>query len=457
MRRATAYPRVAAAGLFGFALLVALAAACAPPPVADPTLPGEATVAIVGAHVLPLETDRILSDHTVLVRGDRIVEVGPAALVEVPAGAQVIDGAGRYLIPGMAEMHGHIPPPRPPREALEETLFLFVANGVTTVRGMLGHPNQLELREQAARGEIIAPTLYLAGPSFSGTSIDSPEQAVERARQQRQAGWDLLKIHPGLTLEEYEAVARTAHQEGIRFAGHVPAEVGIERAIELGQDTFDHLDGYVEALDGRLGPVDPAALDRLVRMTLEAGAGVVPTMALWEVLLATADLDEVLAYDELAYMPREAVAGWRAAFERRSGHPDYDPRAARNIAENRIRVLSALYRGGVTVLFGTDAPQQFSVPGFSIHREIPFMTRAGMSNHAILASATVEVGRYFAEQDRFGTIAPGERADLVLLDGNPLADLGALEGPAGVMLRGRWLPREEIEGRLAEIAARHRH
>jgi imidazolonepropionase-like amidohydrolase len=440
------------------AVLVLLAfAGCAAHAPRDPAAAAvtDPSIAFVNVNVLSMESDRVLSDQTVIVRGDRIVSVGPSRTTAVPAGAQRIEGGGRYLIPGMAEMHGHIPPPTAPRQQIDDVLFLYVANGITTVRGMLGHPGQLELREQALRNEIIAPTLYLAGPSFHGGSINSPAEAVQKVREQKAEGWDLLKVHPGLELDEFEAMARTAAEEGIRFGGHVPAAVGVRRALELGMDSIDHVDGYVEALDGAQGPVDRQALAELVRLTRERGAAIVPTMALWEVLYGTVPLETISAFEELRYMPPQQVAQWRQAFTQRLAHPQYDATAARNVIDNRITVLRALHEGGATILFGTDAPQQFSVPGFSLHRELPYMSAAGMSNHAILASATSGVGRYFTDQDRFGLIAPGHRADLVLLDGNPVQNLDSLRNPAGVMYRGQWLPRDAINQRLTEIAARN--
>ena len=192
----------------------------------------------------------MLENQTVIVRDGRIAEIGSAGKIKVPDGATRIDGAGKYLMPGLAEMHGHIPPPDAPKAYTEAVLYLYAANGITTVRGMLGAPNQLELRDKANRGEIVSPTLYLAGPSFNGNSVNSPEQAVSMVRRQKQEGWDLLKVHPGITRDEYDAMAKTAKEVGIRFAGHVPAEVGLIHALEKGQETIDHVDGYIEYLNG---------------------------------------------------------------------------------------------------------------------------------------------------------------------------------------------------------------
>lgn len=411
--------------------------------------------AFVDVTVIPMDGRAPIERQTVIVRGDRVAVVGPVASTPVTPDAVRVDGRGKFLTPGLAEMHGHVPPPTAPPELTEDVLFLYVANGITTVRGMLGAPGQLALRERVRRGELVGPTLYLAGPSFSEQSINSPDEAVARVRAQAREGWDLLKVHPGLTRAEYDAMARTAREVGMRFGGHVPADVGLLHAIEMGQETFDHVDGYIEHLHGDAGPLDPAQLADVVRRTRDAGAWVVPTMALWEVIIGAPALDSLTAYPELRYMPPEQVAQWTDVYRRRLADPEFDRTRVLRTADNRMAVLKALNEGGVRILMGTDAPQQFSVPGFSIHRELRRMRAAGMTPEQVLATGTRNVGEYFKTADRFGTVAPGQRADLLLLDANPLVDLEHLARRAGVMVRGRWMPESEIQQRLAAIAARH--
>ncbi len=413
------------------------------------------TTAFVNVSVLPMDTERVLAHQTVVVTGDRIVQVGPNADVKIPADAQHIDGAGKFLIPGLGEMHGHNPPLGSSQAYIEQVYFLFVANGVTTVRGMLGWPGQLELRDQVKAGAITGPTLYLAGPSFTGNGANavlSPVAAEQRVRQQKAEGWDLLKVHPGVKLEVYDAMAKTADEVGIRFAGHVPAAVGLAHAIERRQETIDHLDGYIEYLGAEEGPVDPAKLATIVKLTRDTGTAVVPTMPLWETIIGAADLEKLLAYPELRYMPAKEVARWKSVYERRTADPKFSKPRALQIAANRKTVLKALADGGVTILFGTDAPQEFSVPGFSIHREMQANLAAGLTPYQVLRSATKNVGEYFKAKDTFGLVAAGHRADLVLLEANPLTDIGNVTQRAGVMLRGRWLPESEIQERLAQIA-----
>jgi imidazolonepropionase-like amidohydrolase len=390
---------------------------------------------------------------TVIVRDGKITEIRAKAGA-LPRGAKVIDARGKFLMPGLAEMHGHVPPLNAPEGAVDDALFLYVANGITTVRGMLGHDGQLGLRESQKRGQIIAPNLYLAGPSFNGNSINSVDDAIAKVRAQKNEGWDLLKVHPGLTLAEYDAMARTAREVGIRFGGHVPQEVGLLHAIEAGQETFDHIDGYAELLDADQPELDAAKLADIVARSKAAGVWIVPTSALWEVLMNVTPLQKLTAYAELKYVSAKTVETWSNAYRQRED-PSSEA-ARRNIARNRGRILRALHDGGVRILMGTDAPQQFSVPGFSLHRELLVMRDAGLSPYAILHSGTVNVGQYFAKQDSFGTIEKGKRADLVLLRANPLLDIANVSTIDGVMVRGRWLSRADLDAGLAKIEAKHK-
>jgi imidazolonepropionase-like amidohydrolase len=224
--------------------------------------------------------------------------MGPARSTRVPDGAVRVDGRGKYLMPGLAEMHGHLPGPNVPDAVSQDLLFLFVANGVTTVRGRRGYPNSVALRERAARGEFVAPTLYVASPGFSGQSVTTPEEGVRRVREYKAAGFDLLKMHEGLELAVFDAVADAARAEGIPFGGHVSDRVGLLRAFEKGMKSIDHLDGYLEAMGLDDSPfrdadaqararklvelADERRLPDLARRARAAGAWNVPTLALWQ-------------------------------------------------------------------------------------------------------------------------------------------------------------------------------
>ncbi|TVP79722.1 MAG: amidohydrolase [Gemmatimonadales bacterium] len=434
-----------------------------------------AVVAFEGVSVLPMDpelADPVVPGQTVVVRDGRIEAMGAAGEVDVPAEALRIDGTGRFLIPGLAEMHAHVPPSAdPPREDVEEILFLFVANGVTTMRGMLGAPWQLDLRDELARGEVLGPRFYVGAPSLNGNTAPDPESAEERVRAHADAGYDLLKIHPGVPRASWDRMVEVAREVGITWAGHVPGDVGIEHALRTGISTVDHLDGFLEASRrddlpqgaGRAETfrgTDEDALEALVELAVGSGAWMVPTQYLWDNLMGRVDDPEgLLEEEEFRYVSPSQREAWLRTARQRPAQAGVDEEAHEAHARWRHELLGRLHQAGVPILMGTDSPQLMNVPGFALHRELPLMEEAGMTPLEVLQSGTVNVARYVEEhlgqEAPFGRIAPGLEADLVLLEGNPLDDLGHLRSPAGVMVRGAWLPEEEIRTRLEAIARRH--
>jgi imidazolonepropionase-like amidohydrolase len=451
--------------------LLGLLAGCTAPAVAPGenaarVAGGSEVLAFVDVNVIPMDRERVLRGQTVVVRDGRIVALGAAGSVSVPAGAARIEAAGRYLMPGLAEMHAHLPPPQAGEAAIERTLFLYLAGGVTLARGMLGHPLHLELRERTARGELLGPHIVTSGPSFNGNSAPTPETAVRMVREQHAAGYDFLKIHPGLSRVTYDMMAATAAEIGIPFAGHVPLDVGLLRALEARQATIDHLDGYVEAmadLPAGLGAgffgfaamdqVDRSRIDALAAATREAGVWNVPTQSLLEHLFGP-DAPETLATrPEMRYMPAATVQQWAQTAGNLRSAETFSAERAERFIELRRQLIHALHRAGAGLLLGSDAPQIFNVPGFAIQHELRMLVDAGLTPYEALATGTRSPAVFFGQADDFGTVAVGRRADLVLLDADPLADIRNVSRIAGVMIHGRWLPAAEIERRLEAIAA----
>ncbi len=436
-----------------------------------PAAPG--TIAFTNVDVIPMDRETILEDQTVVIVDGAILEVGPADRIRVGDGATLIDGSGRYLMPGLAEMHAHVPPgDDPPRDQVEDILFLYVANGITTIRGMLGSAYQIPLADEIETGEVRGPAFYVGAPSINGTSAPTPADAERLLRAHARAGYDLQKIHPGVSLETWDRMVDVAAEVGLRFAGHVPADVGLVHAIETGMSTVDHLDGYVQAvagddvvsqinagsisLEGLVDGVDEDRMAQIVRSTVERDVYVVPTMYLWQNLYGAESAEPFLSQPEMRYVSRAQREAWG---RQAAPGPRGSPEAVAAFLDLRKRILKELSDAGAGILMGTDSPQMFNVPGFALHRELDVMSEAGMSNYEILRSGTASVGRYVREHlgidDDFGTVAPGQRADLVLLGSNPLDDLDNLTDRVGVMVRGRWVPRSEIDAGLEALAAKH--
>lgn len=433
---------------------------------ASPALAQDAT-AFVNVNVVAMDSERVLENQTVIVRGDRVVTIGPAAQVSVPSGAVRVDAAGRYLMPGLAEMHAHVPGGNASQEWVERVLFLYVSNGVTTIRGMLGDPRHLELRERIRRGEVLGPTLYTSGPSFNGNTVPTAEAARRRVEEQKAAGYNFLKIHPGVSRAAFDTLVATADRLGLRFAGHVPAQVGLARALEAKYASIDHLDGYMEAIlkDGastdsagffgaRLaGQVDELKITEVARATREAGVWNVPTQALMESFLSPVSPEQAAQWPGVRYMPPQQVSQWETSKRNAMSQPGATAENYRRVMAIRGKLIKALHDAGAGLLLGSDAPQVFNVPGFSVHRELRLIVEAGLTPYEALVTGTRNVATYFGTADQVGTVAQGKVADLVLVDGNPLADVANASRIAGVMVRGRWLPKSEIDRRLEGYAA----
>ncbi len=448
-------------------LAVALSLALLPPQNKPSGVARPATdvVAFVDVTVIPMDRERVLEHHTVVVRGDRIIAVTPASQARVPAGARRVDGRRKFLIPGVAEMHAHLLPQAPP-ELNERLLFLFAANGVTTVRGMLGAPAHLELRARAARREIVSPTIYSSSPSLNGTTAPDWRTARALVSAHREAGYDFLKIHPGIRREVFDSLAAAAQRAGIRYSGHVPADVGLAHALASRYASIDHLDGYVEYLasatpadaPGFFGVnltsrVDESRIADVVRLTRAAGTWMVPTQSLMEAFLSRAAPEELAARPEMRYMPPAMVAQWTQQLRNFQSQAAVSAETAARFLAIRSALIRDLHRGGVGILLGSDAPQVMMVPGFSVHAELRAYVQAGLTPYQALETGTRNVAAFFGALDEFGTVQVGRRADLVLLDANPLSDIANFRRQSGVMLRGRWLPRAEIDARLTRYAS----
>lgn len=449
------------------AAMLAAAVLVAAPRAQTAPLEAARTIAFVGVNLVPMDRERVLMDQTVIVHDGVIRSVAPSRAARIPQGARRIDGAGRWLMPGLAEMHGHVPGPNDPAY-LEDTLFLYLSNGVTTVRNMAGNESHPALRDRIAAGQLLGPTLHVASPFLNPEVAGTPQNARGAARAYRKAGFDLIKMG-SVPRDAYAALAATAHQVGIPFGGHIPEEVGLVGAFDARQKSIDHFDRYIEFLvpagadkggresgffgSGWVHLADERRIADAVRRTVAAGTWNVPTLSLVEHLASPESPEAMIARPEMRYMPPNVLDGWAKAKRDFAARPDFQPEATRRLVELRRRLLRELHAAGAPIALGSDAPQFFNVPGFSIHHEMRMMQAAGLTPYEVLATGTREAARYFGEDARFGTIAPGRRADLILLTGNPLQDLANVQRRAGVMVRGRWLTEEEIQARLRKIAA----
>ena len=422
-----------------------------------------ASTAFINVNVLPMSTETVITGQTVIVEDGVIAVVDNVDIVPVPEGARIVDGTDRFLMPGLAEMHAHVPDVG--TQSLDRVFTLFVANGVTTVRGMLGRPSHLALRQQLLDGEQFGPRLITSGPSLNGNSVSGPADGARQVRAQHGAGYDFIKIHPGLSSDEYDAIAVTANELGMPFAGHVPVAVGISNALAAGMATIDHLDGYIAALipantdrsGGYGGFFDVLLADQVIEegiaelatRTASAGTWNVPTESLIEHRVGSLSVAELRNRPEMRYMPRSTVQRWVRAKEQQLNERGFDADIGARVIEIRRRIILALHEAGAGLLLGSDAPQIFNVPGFSVHHELGFLVAAGLTPFEALQTGTTAVAEFLGINT--GVVAVGFDADLVLLDANPLVDIGNSRRVHGVMIRGVWYSNIELEERLASL------
>lgn len=421
------------------------------------------TTAFINVNVISMRDENVKPAQTVLIEEGSIRIIGPVDSTPLPRDINVIDGTDRFLLPGFAEMHAHVPDVNSPE--LVRTLTLFAANGVTLIRGMLGQPAHLQLRDALLRGDEFGPRLVTSGPSMNGNSVRNAEDGANKVRAQYDAGYDLIKIHPGLSADEFEAIAETANELDMPFAGHVPVAVGLHNALASGISTIDHLDGYLPALmpadsdasggyggffDVLLaGQLSDQRIAELAAQTAAAGTWNVPTESLFEHRVSEVTVAELTSRPEMRYMPAATVQQWARAKQQLENDRDFDAEDARQAIRLRRLIIKALHDAGAGLLLGSDAPQVFNVPGFSVHHELAFLVEAGLTPYEALATGTTAVARYLGSNT--GWVEAGRDADLVLLDANPLTDIHNTRRIHGVMLRGRWYAAADLEKRLESL------
>ena len=418
-------------------------------------------------HVLSMENDQILDHQTIIVEDGIIRWVGDAEDAEMPLNAEVANG-NFYVMPGLSEMHAHIPQPGQGEQVMKDALALYLSQGITTIRGMLGHPAHLDLRDQAAAGEIDSPRIFTSGPSFSGGSVDSPEQARQMVRQQADAGYDLLKFHPGLTVEEFSAITDEANKLEIEFSGHISHDVGLERSLNARQGTIDHLDRYMEFLAGnpedRDDPsiiyfgydlaydIEEGRIEEAAQMTEEAGVWNVPTHTLLHnVFNPDLSVEMMRNWPGMEYISESTLDNWSGYVRNLRASEDYNADKAHRFLDIRDSLLLAIHKAGGGLMLGADAPQIFNPPGFSAHRELSLLVEAGLTPYEALKTGTVNVARYLNETGSAGIIAVGARADLLFLDVNPLETIPFQNHIEGVVSAGVYYDREQLNLLLQEV------
>jgi imidazolonepropionase-like amidohydrolase len=439
------------------------------------------TFAITDVTVIPMTRDTVLPRFTVLVRDGRIAALGPIRSLKVPPNVRLVDGRGKYLIPGLADMHTHLfSDDAVPDSVAPDELAVMVANGVTVIRLMIGTPEHLRLRQEIVAGRTLGPQLWVASPQFAGKAYDNgiaistPAEARAAVRRVKADGYDFVKLTLFITRPVYDAVVDEARQAGIRVIGHVEQEVGVARAIEAGQQ-IEHLDNYFESALADTAPmresvtqygvfkpenwrsldyIDDRKLDALAGLTVRNRIWSSPTLNVFNQAFAIGMTDaEIRGRPDWHMMPAE----WRDLYLK--ARTKYwanaaDERRRHRYVEVRNHLVKAIADSGGKILAGSDSPEWFHVYGWALHRELASYVGAGLTPFQALETATRNPAEFLGALEEWGTIEPGKRADLVLLAANPLEDITATERIEGVMLGGRWLANAELAAMIRRASER---
>ncbi len=419
--------------------------------------------AFVDVNVVDVTQGVVRSHQTVVVEGDRIVSVEESSKAPLDSGTRVVSRGSGYLLPGLADLHVHL--------SGEADMLLFLLNGVTSVRNMWGFSRHLVWRSEIERGRLLGPTVYTTGPIIDGfpprwnmsVPLGTTEAAVSEVRRQKAAGYSAIKVYNGLSEEIYRAVVREAGNQGLPVVGHVPDSVLLGSVLSARQRSIEHLEGWVGALQSASAPWKgrpmrpeelPRALEFFDRGLIPEVAGQMarsdswscPTLEVYERFASPAQVAERLSLPEMRWCPPSVIAGWdpSADFRFRNLPPSFWE-GLKRIREGRREIVRALRKSGAKVLVGTDTPNPWVVPGFSLHNELDHLVGCGYSAPEVLRLATETASEFLGVAGEFGVVRPGARADLVLLEENPLLDVSRARHPRGVMARGHWLSRSELD------------
>jgi imidazolonepropionase-like amidohydrolase len=444
-------------------------------------------VAIVDVTVVPMDRERLVEHQTVVVQDGRITAMGALQSVRVPATAQRIDGRGKFLMPGLTDMHVHfvrealpetpqasglnaagrrsgIPASASKDHALENQAYalMLVANGVTTVRNMWGSETIDTLAKEINSGGLTGPHIYSTGPITDGNPpvwassrvVETPAQAEEAVLSDKTKGYVAIKVYGRLSKDSYNAIVAAARRHRLPVVGHVPASVGLEEAIAARQDSIEHLDSFMPslALDGtltteRLQHADFKKLPAIVQAIKAADVWICPTVVVYD-----ARRTDAVGLEEASFIPPDVFV----RYDRMYPNHAIDPRGTPEGHAVFIAIVSALHSGGAHLLLGTDTMKVGTLPGYSLREELDNFAAAGMTPYQAIRAGTADAAKFLHQENEFGLVSKGLRADLILVDANPLADVKNVSKLAGVVAGGRWITALDLNRQLVALRAKYR-
>ncbi len=422
-----------------------------------------------------MSDERVLRDQTVLTVDGRIVEIGPASTVEVPDDALRIDAKRRYLLPALCDMHVHLEgeafnamlKPEVQLAAkdipFETFLFPFVANGVTTIQVLSATPEHVTLQHRVDRKEVLAPRLINArmidGPEKAwppplSTWVASAQEADAAVRDAKERGYDKIKVYSFLSKESYDAIISASKELHMDVIGHIPMSLSVEYVVDSGQKLIAHTEEVAKHTHGNYAP---ERIDYYASRIANGGVWLTPTLVTTRSILELFDDPNGLrGRPEAAYFNHPMQAGIWAFITDNLYRPipaQVRTKLRDDFEKFQRPLTKRFHEKGGKLMTGTDSLLPGLVHGFALHRELKELVDVGLTPFEALRTSTTLPFEYLGESERAGTIEVGKSGDLLLVDENPLEDVAAASKISGVLIRGRWLDREEIDRRMKEVAA----
>lgn len=394
-----------------------------------------------------MKDSELIKTQSVLIENGIIQKIGTD--IQNP-NATLIDGTGKFLMPGLTDMHVHLFE----RHPLKNTwVILLLINGVTSVRDMCGEPGKLQLRDKIKRNEILAPNIYQSGPIIDGVKdnfglfafASCPEQGREIVVGQKKAGYDFIKVYDGLTKEVYSAIVDEAHKQGMLVDGHLPDKITLEEALKLNQNSIEHLNGYFEWKDNQVSLIVP---ENYAPLTASANVWNCPTIYNHYMNWSRKRAAEMFTYAETSgLIPSALREMWKKRISNNSKElMEIVDKFGESNNETLEKIVLNLYNSKAKLIAGTDAGSlPLLIPGYSLHQELKIMTEIGIPTYEVLKMTTINAALAMNKDTEFGTIEVGKRADLLLLNSNPLDNLDNLQNKSGLMIRGIWLSEDDIK------------
>lgn len=388
----------------------------------------------------------LLTNMDVYIKNDRISKINKSGKKGAEQAGEIINGEGKFLMPGLADMHVHIP-----KENTERFLLFNLAAGVTAVRSMRGDTSHLLLKRKIENEEIPGPVLFLSAPPFHPKTNIKKEALSQTILEYKKEGFDLIKVLGIPDTAYFEALMQAANNAEILVAGHVPKQIPVERVIQSGYSCIEHLEGLIEIYQK-----DTAAITSILEKLKNKGVYNCPTLDWYNIGYMQLSLDELKKREGLEYVNEEQINKWIKRIEdynAKQNLRDKDSVRAeqaqeRKYIQDKLQLVKKLNDIGAFLLLSPDATGAFGVPGFSMFEEMKLYSKAGIANKDILKIATYNPALYFGQADKWGSVNSGLKANLILLSENPLVSIENIQYQEAVFINGKYFKTEELKNRL---------